>query len=1006
MRVLVLDNFDSFTYNLVDYFRQLGCTVQVYRNTVPLEALDQAEFDLLVLSPGPSVPRNAGNLMQVIERFYRTKPILGVCLGHQALIEFFGGTLANIAPVHGKSVPIRHDARGVFTGLEQDIDIARYHSWAADLVPSDLEVTARSADGVVMGIRHKRLPIEGIQFHPESVLSLKNNAGMRLLRNVVAGRLSAGNRIYHELARRLQSGNALDINVLREFLTAVEEGQLSDDQKQILLVSLSHRLRNAAELANFIEALRPAEPLPSRFADAVDICGTGGSNLPRINTSTLASLLLAHVGLPIAKHGNRAAAGRFGSFDLLERLGVPVRFETESAEHSLAHAHLAFIFAPDAYPVFRHFGPIRAKIGVPTVFNVLGPLVNPAFPRRQLIGTAFGELMDVIFETGIRMGKQHLLVVRGWDGLDEVSVSAPTRVLEYRNGQRSDYEIRPEDFGIEPLSFAAVSAHAPDECVAIAEAMLDGLPTTEHYQLVAANAAFAYTKFVEDISLREAYQLMRRLIFEGAMRESLERVRHVGRNTSFDPTASFDENPPNGANTSRNWGFDLHFLDRIVAHKQLEIKLLYEQHALEELRGSVQPTPRGFYARMAAARGASRPFFIFEFKRRSPSEGWIAQHADVSAQVRHYAESGASAVSVLTDGEFFGGSYADLRAARAALGDAPDAVLLLQKDFVLDPIQIFLARQAGADLILLIAAILPADRLQALREVAESLGMGVLVEVHDQAELDAVQHLDFPVLGVNNRDLRTFRTALNRANVLGGQARGRAVVAESGVHDYRDFAVVQRADGFLIGTSLMRQVVPTFGVVRGGLLKACGIRTVDLLRQVGLADFVGINFSPVSKRRVEESVLTEAGGLPEGAVAVFYKNSADDIREVLSRWPFRWVQVYAGDVSPEVVRSLRAKVILAVRVGAPADLEMVEDYASDVDFFILDGAAPGSGQGVPAGLIPTDFPYPFLLAGGIGADNALIFKQYKNCLGVDVASGIETDGAVDATKIAALRAAL
>lgn len=261
-KILLLDNFDSFTYNLVDFFRLLGCSVKVFRNTADPELLAQEDFDLLVLSPGPSVPRNAGNLMKVIERFYQTKPILGVCLGHQALIEFFGGTLANIAPVHGKSVPIQHDGRGIFTGIEPDCMVARYHSWAANTLPGELEVCARSEDGTVMAVRHKRLPIEGIQFHPESVLSMKNEAGMRMLRNVVEGRLSAGNRIYHALSDKLQSGAPLDTPVLRDFLKAVEEGQLSDDQKQILLVSLSHRLRNAAELKVFVDAILAAPPPP------------------------------------------------------------------------------------------------------------------------------------------------------------------------------------------------------------------------------------------------------------------------------------------------------------------------------------------------------------------------------------------------------------------------------------------------------------------------------------------------------------------------------------------------------------------------------------------------------------------------------------------------------------------------------------------------------------------------------------------------------------------------
>ncbi len=524
--ILILDNFDSFTYNLVDCFRLLGCRVVVYRNTAEPGQLAREDFDLLVLSPGPSVPRNAGNMMKIIARFYREKPILGVCLGHQALIEFFGGSLHNIPPVHGKSVRVDHDGRGVFTGLEQGCMLARYHSWAGDEMPPELEVSARSADGAVMAVRHKRLPIEGIQFHPESVLSMQNDAGMRLLRNVVEGRLSAGNRIYHDMSERLQAGADLKTDTFINFLRAVEEGQISDNQKQVLLVSLSHRLRNAVELEQFIRALMAfAAPFSGR-PDAVDICGTGGSGLPRVNTSTLAALLLAHVGLPVAKHGNRAAAGRFGSFNLLEKLGVPVRFDAQQASLALTRTNIAFLFAPDIHPIFRHFAPVRSIIGVPTVFNVLGPLVNPMLPERQFIGTAFAELMEVIFETAIRMGKRHVIVVRGQDGLDEISVSAPTRVLEYRDGHRSDYTIHPEDFGIEPLPFEAVSAANPEECLHVARAMLAGVPDSEHYKLVAANAAFIYTRFVENIPLPEAFRNMVRLIFNGAMGGVLE--QHTG----------------------------------------------------------------------------------------------------------------------------------------------------------------------------------------------------------------------------------------------------------------------------------------------------------------------------------------------------------------------------------------------------------------------------------------------------------------------------------------------
>ncbi|MCC7466257.1 MAG: indole-3-glycerol-phosphate synthase, partial [Saprospiraceae bacterium] len=248
-------------------------------------------------------------------------------------------------------------------------------------------------------------------------------------------------------------------------------------------------------------------------------------------------------------------------------------------------------------------------------------------------------------------------------------------------------------------------------------------------------------------------------------------------------------------------------LDTIVASKRTEIADLHQQYQMEVLAktcGASGPEEPEFYRRLVVAKASSRPFFIAEFKRKSPSEGWINANADLSEQISAYARAGASAISVLTDGPFFGGSYADLNTARKTLDTLPHPPLLLQKEFILDPIQIYLAKLAGADLILRIAAILEPGQLESLRQLAESVGLGVLVEVHDEAELRAIEHLPFPVLGVNNRDLKTFRTSLNRVNTLMPKAGGRFLIAESGILDARHFQMVQPADGFVIGTGLMR----------------------------------------------------------------------------------------------------------------------------------------------------------------------------------------------------------
>jgi anthranilate phosphoribosyltransferase len=155
----------------------------------------------------------------------------------------------------------------------------------------------------------------------------------------------------------------------------------------------------------------------------------------------------------------------------------------------------------------------------------LGPLVNPYLPERQFIGTAFADLMEVIFQTGIKMGKKHLIVVRGHDGLDEISVSTPTRILEYRDGKTYDYELRPEDFGIEPVPFHAVAADNQETCIAVAKDILAGKLQSEHYKLVAVNAAFIYSKMVENIPLPEAYQKMKELLKAGAAGQVLEQYK-------------------------------------------------------------------------------------------------------------------------------------------------------------------------------------------------------------------------------------------------------------------------------------------------------------------------------------------------------------------------------------------------------------------------------------------------------------------------------------------------
>jgi len=186
VRVLVLDNYDSFTYNLVQYLGELGTEVEVFRNdALSVGQIFEARYDRIVISPGPGVPARAGITVPLVRELSGKVPILGVCLGHQAIGEAFGGHIVRAGAIfHGKTSEIHHDGRGLFRDLPNPFTATRYHSLVIDpdRVPASLEVSARTEDGVIMGVRHREFPVEGVQFHPESILTRE---GMKLLANFV-----------------------------------------------------------------------------------------------------------------------------------------------------------------------------------------------------------------------------------------------------------------------------------------------------------------------------------------------------------------------------------------------------------------------------------------------------------------------------------------------------------------------------------------------------------------------------------------------------------------------------------------------------------------------------------------------------------------------------------------------------------------------------------------------------------------------------------------------------
>ncbi len=191
-KVFLVDNYDSFSFNLVDYFRRFGSKVIVYRNKLNVDTIEQNNPDLIVLSPGPSIPENAGNLLKVVDRYHTQYPIFGICLGHQAIIEYFGGELDFLSyPCHGKHTLIQHDGKTIYKDIINPFLGGRYHSLIGKKIPKSLEITATAGD-IVMGVRHKKLPIEGVQFHPESILTFP--IGLKIIQNVISWTVGSEHR--------------------------------------------------------------------------------------------------------------------------------------------------------------------------------------------------------------------------------------------------------------------------------------------------------------------------------------------------------------------------------------------------------------------------------------------------------------------------------------------------------------------------------------------------------------------------------------------------------------------------------------------------------------------------------------------------------------------------------------------------------------------------------------------------------------------------------------------
>ncbi|GFH62500.1 MAG: anthranilate synthase subunit beta/anthranilate phosphoribosyltransferase [Candidatus Desulfovibrio kirbyi] len=521
---LLIDNYDSFTYNLVQAFYALGKTPTVLHNDDPalLEAASSPELSMVCISPGPSHPANAGLCLEFLRRLDTRIPVLGVCLGHQ-LLGLFAGAKVEITPriMHGKQSDIVHDGTGLFDGLPNPLTVGRYHSLVVNAERPLFAVTARAPEGEVMALRYNDRPWVGVQFHPESVLTPE---GLRLLGNFPQAVLSSGTASIglDSILERLAQRQDLTADMAASAFSALMDGKMTQAQAGAFLMGLRMKGESALELAHATRAaLARAVRVSGVSGTCIDVVGTGGDGRYSFNCSTATSLTLAGMGYTVVKHGNRAVSSKCGSADALESLGIALDENPNSVADMIKKRNFAFLFAPYFHPSFKNIGPVRKELGVRTLFNILGPMINPARPSHLLMGVARPELVRLIAETLLQSSLYRAAVVCGAGDYDEVTPIGPADIAVLCDGTIAALPLNPADFGVKPCTPEDLAVKNREDAVAVLKEILAGEGPRAMRDMVVLNVGLAVYLLEETLDMQRCMARARDAVSSGVGRRAL-----------------------------------------------------------------------------------------------------------------------------------------------------------------------------------------------------------------------------------------------------------------------------------------------------------------------------------------------------------------------------------------------------------------------------------------------------------------------------------------------------
>lgn len=507
--ILVIDNYDSFTFNIVQLLAEVTSKeIRLIRNDeYTVSELEDMKPEYLIISPGPGAPYQAGICEDAVRYFAGKIPVLGICLGHQAICEAFGARIVRAKHIrHGIIEEIDLDGKGLFRTIGKTCKFTRYHSLVVDeeTLSKDFEITARAKDGDIMGIRHKTLPIEGIQFHPESIASQN---GKELLSAFINYRRE--NLPVTEYLNQLIEGKDLSEEQAALFMDNVADGTMNPSQMSAILTAMAFKGPSVSEMTGCAKALlRIKTPFPCTVKGLAEIVGTGGDGKGSFNISSMSALVAASCGQSVAKHGNRAVSSKSGAADFFENLGINIMASPLKTAELVEKTGFGFLMAPVYHSAMRFAAPVRKALGIKTIMNILGPLLNPAGAEYEVLGVYSKELLEDYAKAAKGLGAKRVMVVSSRDGYDEISPVVLTDVYEIdENGNEKQYVIDPKKFDIPACTEEELTGGTGKENAELAMDVLNGRGRPAIKAAVALNTAAVLYISEKVKSLKEGYKM-------------------------------------------------------------------------------------------------------------------------------------------------------------------------------------------------------------------------------------------------------------------------------------------------------------------------------------------------------------------------------------------------------------------------------------------------------------------------------------------------------------------